>query len=100
MPEIESLYWGWLSRPGPEVDLSTYLAPRLVENAPIMRPFTVEEVKMACKHMDPTSAAGPDGLTAREVRSVNSAILTNVFNCSFLDERMPRILKRGRLILL
>lgn len=61
-------------------------------------PILPEEVKEACPEM--STAPGPDGLTARQLKAVPLEILTRILNLFVLCGRLPEYLLESRTVLI
>lgn len=86
-----------------------FLVPRLTSpniypppwnNAQLLCPFMVDEVKICQRQMKVALVAGPNGLYVSKVKSMDPCALTNLCNCMLLAGKALNILKRGRSVLI
>lgn len=97
--EAQERYWGPLfSRESPDDQ-----RPVVAVRAPqwdVVLPITETEVKQTVKSMRTSSAAGPDGITVRLLRSCPARLLTQVYNLWLLTGVIPTALKHARTTLI
>jgi len=76
-------------------------APAVVESEPIKELWSSVETKdLRTGRIAMTSAAGPDGVSARLLRSIPSEILVRIYNILMWCGRLPRDLLESRTIFL
>ena len=82
-----------------ECDRSPGVGPTMAEpRDALWRPIEPAEIKAAFAEM--TTAPGPDGLSARQLRAVPMNVLTGVMNLLLLCGRLPRRLLESRTTLI
>ena len=89
-PEEQEAYWGRLfSRESP--DDQRQVVPVRAPQWDVVAPITPDQVQTALKSMRTDSAAGPDKITVRLLRSCPTRTLTMAMNIWLAAGRIPNV---------
>lgn len=86
---------GHVSNP---LDLSSKAGPPLISEERLWAPITIDEINKNLPRS--SSAAGPDGLTARKLNNTPRALLCRLLNSFILARRVPGFLCEAKTILI
>ena len=95
LKETQERYWGKLFGRESAIDqrpVDSIRAPQW----DILRPITEEEIANTISTMKTTSAAGPDGITIRLLRSCPTRMLSQIFNLWLFSSERPETLQHAR----